>query len=256
MKRFWAFLKKEFLETLRSGKLLILGILFSAIGIMNPAIAKLTPWFMEIFAEEFAESGIIITEIAIDALTSWTQFFKNIPIALIVFVFMFSNSFTQEYESQTLVLVLTKGLHRYKVILAKLLNMQIIWAFGYALCFLITYAYNAYFWDNSIAIGLIPPTINWWIFGAFTISLMVLFSVLSRKYSGVLLGTSAVLLASFVLGLLPKAAKYMPTSLMNSAALLIGQETWSDYTATIIVTAVLSVIGIIASIPVFNKKTL
>ena len=186
MKRFWAFFKKEFLETLRSGKLLILGILFSAIGIMNPAIAKLTPWFMEIFAEEFAESGIIITEIAVDALTSWTQFFKNIPIALIVFVFMFSSSFTQEYESQTLVLVLTKGLHRYKVILAKLLNMQIIWAFGYALCFLITYAYNAYFWDNNVAIGIVPATINWWLFGAFTISLMVLFSVLSRKYSGVL----------------------------------------------------------------------
>jgi hypothetical protein len=48
----------------------------------------------------------------------------------------------------------------------------------------------------------------------------------------------------------------MPTSLMNSAALLIGQETWSEYTATITITAVLSVISIIASIPIFNKKTL
>lgn len=256
MKRFFAFFKKEFLETLRSGKLLILSILFSAFGIMNPAIAKLTPWFLEILSEDVAQSGIIITEIAVDALTSWTQFFKNIPLALIVFVFMFSNSFTQEYESQTLVLVLTKGLHRYKVILAKLLNMQIIWTCGYTFCFIITYAYNAYFWDNSIAIELIPAAINWWLFGTFTISLMILFSVLSRKYSGVLLGTGAVLLVSFVVGLIPKAAKYMPTSLMNSAALLIGQETWSEYTATITITAVLSVISIIASIPIFNKKTL
>ena len=256
MKRFFAFFKKEFLETLRSGKLLILSILFSAFGIMNPAIAKLTPWFLEILSEHVAQSGIIITEIAVDALTSWTQFFKNIPLALIVFVFMFSNSFTQEYESQTLVLVLTKGLHRYKVILAKLLNMQIIWTCGYTFCFIITYAYNAYFWDNSIAIELIPAAINWWLFGTFTISLMILFSVLSRKYSGVLLGTGAVLLVSFVVGLIPKAAKYMPTSLMNSAALLIGQETWSEYTATITITAVLSVISIIASIPIFNKKTL
>jgi ABC-2 type transport system permease protein len=134
--------------------------------------------------------------------------------------------------------------------------MQIIWTCGYTFCFIITYAYNAYFWDNSIAIELIPAAINWWLFGTFTISLMILFSVLSRKYSGVLLGTGAVLLASFVVGLIPKAAKYMPTSLMNSAALLIGQETWSEYTATITITAVLSVISIIASIPIFNKKTL
>ena len=88
MKAFFAFFKKEVLESARSGKLLFLTLLFCAFGIMNPAIAKLTPWLLEIMADELAGSGMTVTEVTVDALTSWTQFFKNIPMALIAFVLM------------------------------------------------------------------------------------------------------------------------------------------------------------------------
>ena len=44
MKSLIAFIKKEWMEQVRSGRLLILLILFTLFGIMNPAIAKLTPW--------------------------------------------------------------------------------------------------------------------------------------------------------------------------------------------------------------------
>ena len=82
MKSFIAFFKKEVLESVRSGKLAILGILFLLFGIMNPAIAKMIPWLLEIMSDYFAEAGMTVTEVTIDALTSWTQFFKNIPMAL------------------------------------------------------------------------------------------------------------------------------------------------------------------------------
>ena len=74
MRAFVAFLKKEMLECLRSGKLLILGALFLGFGIMNPAVAKMTPWLLELMAEEMAESGMTVTAVTVDALTSWTQF--------------------------------------------------------------------------------------------------------------------------------------------------------------------------------------
>ena len=119
MRAFFAFLKKELLESARSGRLLLLLILFGVFGIMNPAVAKLTPWLLEVMGEELAESGMVITEVTVDALTSWTQFFKNIPMALIAFVLVYGGIFTKEYESGTLILVLTKGISRYKVLLAK-----------------------------------------------------------------------------------------------------------------------------------------
>ncbi len=47
MKQLTAFTKKEFMELIRTGKALLLMILFILFGIMNPAIAKLTPWLLE-----------------------------------------------------------------------------------------------------------------------------------------------------------------------------------------------------------------
>ena len=169
MRSFLAFFKKELMESARSGKLMILGILFFAFGVMNPAIAKLTPWLLDVLSESLAESGMTVTAVTVDALTSWTQFFKNIPMALIAFILLYSGIFTKEYESGTLILMLTKGLDRYKVVLAKALLMLSVWTGGYWLCFCVTYAYNVYFWDNGIAVGLMPAALHWWLFGIFTV---------------------------------------------------------------------------------------
>ena len=96
MKKLTAFTNKELLESVRTGKMLILSILFLLFGIMNPAIAKLTPWLMEILSENLTETGFSIISVEVNALTSWTQFYKNIPIAFIIFLLMFSNTLTGE----------------------------------------------------------------------------------------------------------------------------------------------------------------
>lgn len=44
-----AFMKKEWMENVRTGRIWILLILFGLFGVMNPAIAKLTPWIQCIF---------------------------------------------------------------------------------------------------------------------------------------------------------------------------------------------------------------
>lgn len=51
MKSLLAFMKKEWMEQVRSGRLLILVIIFILLGIMNPAVAKLTPWLLEMMAD-------------------------------------------------------------------------------------------------------------------------------------------------------------------------------------------------------------
>ena len=96
MKSFYAFLKKEWLEILRSGKLTILLILFLLFGIMNPAIAKLTPWLLQAMSDSLEASGFLVTDVQVDAMTSWTQFLKNIPMALMAFVLICSNIFSKK----------------------------------------------------------------------------------------------------------------------------------------------------------------
>ena len=60
---FLPFLKKEWTELFRSGKLLLLLVIFTIFGILNPALAKLTPWLYETLSRSMAEQGISFTKI-------------------------------------------------------------------------------------------------------------------------------------------------------------------------------------------------
>lgn len=254
MKPLLSFMKKEYSEAARTGKLIILLLLFVLFGIMNPAIAKLTPWLMEMYEDTMAGSGLVFTNIQVDAMTSWTQFFKNIPMALIAFVLIFSDIFTKEYKSGTLLLVLTKGLSRYKVVLAKTVLLLSLWTFGYGLCYIITYGYNAYFWDNGIAHNLFLAAAAWWLFGVWVICLIVLFSSLLRNSAGVSLCAGGTVLLAYFVGMLPKVRTFTPTMLMDISSLLSGAERTDTYMKAVIITVVACAVCIFVSIPVINKK--
>lgn len=256
MKSLFAFMQKEFTEQLRSGRLMILGLLFVLFGIMNPAIAKLTPWLLETMADSLAESGMIVTDVKVSAMDSWVQFFKNMPMGLITFVLLESSIFTKEYNSGTLVLSLTKGLERYKVVISKTVALTVLWSICYWLCFEITYGYNAYFWDNSIAQNLIFSVMCWWLFGVVVVALMVLFSTVSNTNTGVLLGTGGVVLASYLVGLLPKCSKYLPTFLTDGNSLIYGLAETKTYMSSLVIAMATGVICFVISIPIFNKKQL
>ena len=77
MRQLSAFLRKEGMEFIRTGKIWILLIIFILFGIMNPAIAKLTPWMVETMSDSLAESGMVLTEVKVNAMTSWNQFYEK-----------------------------------------------------------------------------------------------------------------------------------------------------------------------------------
>lgn len=251
-----AFINKEFTEAVRTGKFLILTILFVVFGVMNPAIAKLTPWLMEAMAGSLGDAGLIVTEVRVDALTSWTQFYKNIPIALIVFLLMFSGILTTEYQRGTLINMVTKGLRRWQVIISKTFVLLTLWTLGYWMCFGVTYAYNAYFWDNSILSHLGFSAACYYLAGAWLITLLILTSALFRYNSTATLTTGAVFVLFYLLGLLHDFKKYVPTQLINSMELLTGTLKVSETSYALTITLGLSFFNVIAAIILFNKKTL
>lgn len=249
-----AFAKKECTEQLRSVRFMILCILFAVLGIMNPVFTKLTPWLFEILSDALAESGMTVTVTQVSALDSWVQFFKNLPIGLIVFVILQSNIFTKEYGSGTLVLSLTKGLERFKVVIAKTAILAATWTVCYWLCFGITYGVNACLWDNAVAKSLGFSAFCWWLFGLWAVSLIVVFSTLLRSNIGVLLGTFGSVFLPYLLGLLPKINRYLPTFLMDGNSLIFGALSIKTYVAALLITVTLILANIAASIPIFNKK--
>ncbi|MCF2680066.1 ABC transporter permease subunit [Faecalicatena contorta] len=249
-----AFVKKEWTEVLRTGKFVMIAVLFILFGVMNPAIAKLTPWMMEAFSESLKGSGLTVTEAKVDALTSWMQFYKNVPVALIVFLLMFSGILAVEYQKGTLINMITKGLSRWKIVLSKSVVLLFLWSLGYWMCYGITYVYNAYFWDNSIAKDVGFAAFCVYMLGVWLIALMMLMSTLFSAGSAVAVGTGGVFFVLYLFSMLPDLKEYLPSYLMSASGLLSGAGEAGDYTTALLVAAVLAVIQLVVAILVFNRK--
>ncbi len=256
MKAFFACIKRECMESVRNGRALIPAILFLGLGIFNPAMAKLTPWLMSVLSDSLADAGMIVTDVSVDALTSWGQFFKNIPMALIVFLLLFGQTLTREYAAGTLIIPLTKGLSRTALLLAKTVWMLLLWTAGYALSFGTTYLYNDFFWDNTIAVHLWSTALAWYLFGVWVIGLCILFSAIFCGNAAVLMGIGGAVLLSYLLGLLPRVGRYVPTVLMNTASIAPDPPAPAAGSAAFLITLALGAASVAISVPLFRKKAL
>ena len=255
MKQLVAFIQKEFMEIVRNSKLLICGIIFALLGIMNPAIAKLTPWIIEMYSNT-SSSGIVFQKVEVTALTSWEQFYKNMPIAFIVFVLMFSGIVASELQKGTLINIVTKGMSRWKIMISKFIMMLVLWTGVYFLSYVITYFYNAFYWDNSIAKHIFFAVFCFYLFGVWLISLIILVSAFADNSTTVSLGVGGGFIVSYLLGMVPKLQDYLPTKLMDSLILIVGQAEPGEYIPAIIIVLCLSIANLVFGIIFFNKKNL
>ena len=256
MNQLATFINKEWMENVRTGKLTICLIVYSIFGILNPFLAKITPYLMETLQDSLVEQGFQMSVITVNALTSWQQFYKNVSMMLIVFVILFSNSLTGEYSRGTLIHMLTKGLKRYRVILAKGVMMLILWTMSFWLSFGITYGYTVYFWDNSISTHFIFAGFCIFLFGIWLISLILLSSSLVKTNYMVLLFTGGAVAISYLLSAISKVADYLPTQLLNASSLLVSEQVPTDFIRCIIIICVLCAVNLFGAIECMNHKNL
>ncbi|MCM1272818.1 MAG: ABC transporter permease [Clostridium sp.] len=257
MTTYIAFLKKEFMEMARTRKLVILAVLFLLFGIMNPAIAKLTPQILKMALESdsFNASGIaVVGEITVNDTASWAQFYKNIPMALIILIIMFSGIITSEYQKGTLVPLYTKGISPVAVYLAKLTTLFLTWTLGYAVTFGITYAYNQYYWQNEAAKNIIFSVFACYLLGVFFLCLMLFLSTFFNSNTAVIVATACIFFVMYIFSIVPDVKKYLPTKLMETNELMVGKTMPVDYTMNVAVTCLLSVAFIAGSCIIIRKK--
>ena len=256
MKQLRLLLKKEFLELFRTKKALVLLIVFGIFGIMNPALAKLTPWMVSLMGDSLAEQGVTIGTITVNALTAWTQYFKNLMMEYILILALFSGIFAQEYQSGTLINLLSKGVSREKAALSKLVAVLICWTTCYWLTFGITLGYTAYFWENALPNGIWLATFCAYLLGVWLLSLEMAFasSLSSGMYA--LLLTGGVYVVFFALGMLPALTRFLPPRLGDGLALLTGDMHPSDFLPALWISLALTLIQSALCVLGIRKKQL
>jgi len=256
MRQLILLLRKELLELIRTKRAMVLLIVFGIFGILNPALAKLTPWMLSLMGESLAEQGITFGAITVDALTSWTQYFKNLMMDYILILAMFSGIFAQEYQSGTLVNLLTKGVSRGKVAGSKLLAVLIAWSVCYWLTFSITLGYTAYFWDNALPSGIWFAAICAYMMGVWLLSLELAFASALSSGMYALLLTGGVFALFLALGMLPQLVRFLPSHLGDGLGLLTGDMTTSDILPALWVSLALTAVQSALCVVGIRKKQL
>ncbi len=255
MKAFIAFTKKEFVESLRTYRMLVLASVFLLFGIMSPLVAKIMP---ELLNGVNLGSGLTITAPEPSEMDSWAQFFNNVgQMGMLTLIITFCGIMANEFSRGTLINLLTKGMKRRTVILSKFLSASVLWTASYLLCLTVCYAYTEYFWPASVLRNAFLAFFSLWLFGEFLITLLILGGILFRNFYGSLFTCFGTIITLSLLNIIPYIQKYNPIVLAGDTLhLLNAQKEAADFIPATIVCTCAVVLLLVVSAAVFNKKQL
>lgn len=254
MNQWLGFLKKEWFESVKTYKLMLVVVIFSILGILNPFTAKITP----VVFEKFMPEGTFVNLPEPTALDSWLQFYKNVPqMGLIVFILLFSTMMSKELEKGTLLILLSKGLRRSTVITAKFSMALCYWTLAITLSFTITYAYTAYYWDQSQLQHLLFAASCLYVFGILLLAVTLWGNTLFATPYGGTLVTILVVIALFIAAIFPQSANWNPLELLTATTqLLTGELTPSDLWIPYTITLFTTILVVWLTISHFKRKLL
>lgn len=254
MKGYFAFLKKEFRESIFTYKAVIMLVVLLFFGMSSPLLAKLMPQLISGMDME----GITLKIPEPTAMDSYSQLFKNLTqMGVIVLILVFCGILSKELSKGTLVLMLTKGLSRTAVILSKFTASVVVWTVSLALSVLTAYGYTVYLFKDGKADNLLFSVFCLWLFGVFLLALILLSSsVVSGSFGGLVFPACALFILLF-LNIFPKFEKWNPVSLASkNAALIAGSAKVSNLIPALWITFAATVGILLLALAAFRKAKL
>lgn len=245
-----ALLKKELLESIRLYKLVVIIPIFIFFGITNPIFAKIIP---ELFKNIEGVAIEFTTPTIIDA---WIQFYKNITSLILIFVVLYGNTISNEVLKGTFINLLSKGVSRTNIIIAKFLFVIFIWTICYSANVIFTYIISINLLDGEVTNLLIMTSITWLI-GVLLIAIMILGSILFKNLYGSILSVFLFNIICNFFNLVPIIKNINPYLILsNSINVLNGTIQPIELLLPIIMSIVLILIFIRMSVSKFNKISL
>lgn len=247
------FLKKELLEGLRTSKVMIVGAIFFFFALMSPALAKYTN---EILKEFGGIENLVLPEPTY--IDSFIQLFKNFNfMGIIALILAFMGSMSREKDKKTVYLMLTKGLSRRGMYLAKYLSASLIFTIIYLLSCLVFYGYTRFMFGDFSNEHIVFAFFVYWIYGLFIIAMTLFFSNLTSNIS---VSATLSICGFFFLTILTqiKAIKtFVPGRLTGlPIEILMKTTSVSNSLLTVFTTLGLSVLLIAGGIAVFQEQEL
>ncbi|MCX6808790.1 MAG: ABC transporter permease subunit [Candidatus Berkelbacteria bacterium] len=253
MNNFWVIYKKEWLEIVRTKRLLILIILFGFIAIASPVLAKVTPMLLKSMP---ATPGLTINlpdptwHDAID------QLVKNISqIALTALIFIFAGIVCEEKNKKTLEMTLAKPISRSRFILAKfwanLLAMTII----YFSSLVVFYFYTVSIFGNFDLASFARLSLFLFLYLVIIYSVTIFFSSISKnQIAAAGLSFLFLIIITIILSLFSKIINYLPSYILGHYKDIFDAFSLQNFLPSILTEIILVFILVISSVQIFKQQ--
>ncbi len=222
MEGFAVLLRKELRESWRTSRVLVVGAIFLAFGIMSPLLAKFLP---DLIGLAGTSGSMQITMPPPQISDAVDQFLKNLGTAAFVVILLTMGIVAREKERGTAAFVLTKPVGRFAFLAAKFAALALLFLVGLVLGGAAMYGYTAYYFAPLPVGGFLA---------ACALLLLALLVYAAVTFLGSTLTDSTPLaagvgigayLALALLGAIPRVAPYTPGGLFAPArALALGDS--------------------------------
>lgn len=252
MNGYVAFVKKELMENMKNHRFLILFAVFLIFGITSAFLAKFTPQILSALA---ADMEMTSEPVPLDA---WKQYYKNISgVGFSAFIILYGSCLSGEYSKGTLVLMVTKGLPRKTVILAKYTVAAILMTVSYWMSYAAASVYTALLWNDTGLSHTALSAFALWIIGFLYLSILMIGCVMFKQTFTCILFTGGIVAVISLAGMAEPVAKFNPFVLTTKNIDLISGEVTPAYLILpMLVSVTVSVFGLLTAIGLFNKKQL
>lgn len=244
---FKAYLKKEFIESLRQYKYLMLAAGIIIFALLDPIMLKLLPDILKSQLPADISALFVTTQ-----KTAVQTYIKDInQIGLLFIIFIFSGTLSDEIHSEKLVFPYSKGASPKSIVLAKFLSYSLAVCIFTFIGFLANYYYvTILFEKDPLALAnLLSSIILVCIYFIFNVSLTLFFSsIFSKGLVGGII-TLAVSFGSASLTGLEAIGRFIPYKLINTA----NRFNYGESSLTIIFTIFISFLLILFTIVRMNK---
>ncbi|MCL2527800.1 MAG: ABC transporter permease [Defluviitaleaceae bacterium] len=249
------FAAKEFVENLRTKKLLVLICVFVFLALLSVVTAR---FMVEIFTAVLGAGDSPITIVIPDPVwsDSYAQLYSNLTeMGMIAFIMLFMGAILREKSTGTIDLMQAKGLTPAIFVLSKFMVAAAIAVFALLIAVFVTYVYTLILFEyggniGNVLLGAVP-------FGVFMLMMLAITLMWSAIAKSTAICAVLGLVSYFILipiGMIPRIGQYMPGELLGHGVFLSTGAGTENMWVHILIAGFIMVAALIITINVLRKR--
>jgi ABC-2 type transport system permease protein len=253
MNLFTAF-RKEWTESLRSYRLLIVVVVLIFFGLTSPLQTKLLPQVLSAALPPGTDiSSIMPTPTVSDAIA---QYIKNMSqFDLILALLLGMGAVAQEKDKGTAAMMLVKPLPRGSFLGAKFLGLAAVFAIAIAIAGIGSYYYTGLLFESMQILPWLVLNLFLFVYVLVILAITLFCSTITKSQAAAGGMAVGIIVIGFILGIIRNFGKYLPGELNSWSARLMHGATNGSW-AALAVTIVLIVMPLLAAWLIFKGQEL